>query len=626
MKRLVETNPGVFEAIRRDADLMDEIESFLKGKRKMAEAEAMGFESAEIRKTFSAFADSRGIENVSDGHLFTEAIILRRGRPSFLIKDGRLVVGGDEQVWHDRLRPSMSDLEAAIAATGRIELVGHESYPWVGTGWLVTQDLILTNRHVASVFASRANRRYVFKMGTRGREMEAFIDFREEFGNSAEEVVEIAEVLYMAPDEPGQPDMAVLKLKRSVAQPPVRLSPVSEATEKYVAVIGYPARDDRRNDPAAARDIFRDIYEKKRLAPGELITPNEDRMVLRHDCSTLGGNSGSVVLDASTGLAIGLHFGGRFELSNYAVRVEVVHQILNQVHRGNPPSAPVEEASAEDYSDRRGYDPDFIGRRRLFVGLPSVTGELASDVTRQTSGPHRGSPELKYTHFSIVMSESKKLPYFTACNIDGSSLRRPRRERDVWRFDPRINRGLQIGNDLYSGNNLDRGHQVRRLDPVWGDEDEATQAQEDTFHYTNCCPQHARLNQGRTQWAGLEDYILDNTDSRNLRVSVFTGPVLARGGIDYRDEFVPEEYWKVVANARSDGSLSATGYLLSQGQFLDDIEFAFGAYQTFQVRIRQVEDLTGVSFGNLSEADPLERIEAPGGFIAIDNLEQIVMG
>ena len=40
---------------------------------------------------------------------------------------------------------------------------------------------------------------------------------------------------------------------------------------------------------------------------------------MRHDCSTLGGNSGSVVLSLETGEAVGLHFAGRFLEANFAV-------------------------------------------------------------------------------------------------------------------------------------------------------------------------------------------------------------------------------------------------------------------------------------------------------------------
>jgi V8-like Glu-specific endopeptidase len=38
-----------------------------------------------------------------------------------------------------------------------------------------------------------------------------------------------------------------------------------------------------------------------------------------HDCSTLGGSSGSPVLDAATGLVIGVHKSGMFAVRNGAV-------------------------------------------------------------------------------------------------------------------------------------------------------------------------------------------------------------------------------------------------------------------------------------------------------------------
>ena len=43
-----------------------------------------------------------------------------------------------------------------------------------------------------------------------------------------------------------------------------------------------------------------------------------------HDATTLGGNSGSVVLDVETGYAVGMHFSGSFLESNYAVRAAVL--------------------------------------------------------------------------------------------------------------------------------------------------------------------------------------------------------------------------------------------------------------------------------------------------------------
>ncbi|WP_180234189.1 DNA/RNA non-specific endonuclease, partial [Bacillus cereus] len=88
-----------------------------------------------------------------------------------------------------------------------------------------------------------------------------------------------------------------------------------------------------------------------------------------------------------------------------------------------------------------------------------------------------------------------------------------------WHFDPRIDKQYQCGDELYENNDLDRGHLVRRRDPIWGDS--AEEANKDTFHFTNCSPQHRDLNQ--KTWAELENYILNNAKNFNLKVTVFTG-------------------------------------------------------------------------------------------------------
>ena len=627
MQRLSSLNFALLNEIRQDSDLMDEIEGAIEGRRALSGLEGGDIDSAVIKKSFSSFAESGVVPDDSDVGAMIEAIILRLGRPSFLIQNDTFVIPTDQRVWTDRLRPNRVSLESAIKAVGRVELQGHPSYAWVGTAWLVEPDVIVTNRHVANEFARQSGRDFVFRPGIDGQSMRASIDFKEEFRSATAVSVEVERVLYITPDSPGQPDMAVLKLKSAVSQEPIPLAASSEPEGEYVTVIGYPARDDHRNNPDAARSIFRDIYEKKRLAPGKVrIDERANALVLKHDCSTLGGNSGSVVLDVTSGKAIGLHFGGRFEQSNLAVRVEAIRRVLSGAMRPSTQDTITEaSASPQSYADRPGYQPSFLGEDDLYVGLPTIDRLRSSDVLRQSSGPNRGSTELKYVHFSIMMSKSRKMPYFTAVNIDGNSLVRPRRERDVWRFDPRIPQSAQLGNELYRGNNLDRGHQVRRLDPVWGEDDEAMQAQEDTFHYTNSCPQHALLNQGRTQWAGLEDYILDNTDRRNLKVSVFTGPVLNESGVSYRGSLIPEEYWKVVVNVQADGKLSATGYVLSQGQFLGDIEFAFGAYRTFQVTIRKIEEISGLSFGTLQDSDPIGHTEGFESVIEIESFERIIL-
>jgi endonuclease G len=79
-----------------------------------------------------------------------------------------------------------------------------------------------------------------------------------------------------------------------------------------------------------------------------------------------------------------------------------------------------------------------------------------------------GSSEIKYTHFSVVLNEQRRLAYLSAVNIDGASMAKIGRD-DKFRLDPRIPTALQCGEWLYANNVLDRGHITRRNDAVWGD-------------------------------------------------------------------------------------------------------------------------------------------------------------
>ena len=290
---------------------------------------------------------------------------------------------------------------------------------------------------------------------------------------------------------------------------------------------------------------------------------------------------------------------------NGEVTITVPLEITVRVGATSVPQASVPEASVaidRDYANRGGYDPAFLP---VALPLPVPGPALA---------PH-ASAELRYHHFSVVMHRVRALALFTAVNIDGRLSRRPERDTDHWLLDPRLPAGEQTAAAVYRDNPLDRGHLVRRLDPAWGTDDaDVRAANDDTFHFTNCSPQHHAFNAGRTLWVGLEDHVLNNADTRDLRVSVLTGPVLDAGDDAYRGVQLPRQFWKVVAMVNRAGALSATGYLLSQASLLDDLEteepFSYGAYRTFQVPVRRIAGLTGLEMDPHVAADPLERMEA----------------
>jgi endonuclease G, mitochondrial len=260
-----------------------------------------------------------------------------------------------------------------------------------------------------------------------------------------------------------------------------------------------------------------------------------------------------------------------------------------------------------DYSNRAGYDADFLGQP---VPLPILADELAAQAALNTQAAGEPRYLLPYHHFTVVLNKERRLAFFTAVNVDGALGREPRRGRDHWYFDPRVAQEDQTGKDVYDANDLDLGHLVRRLDPAWGDSDGVAKlANDDTFHFTNCSPQHKDFNRNKTRWAGMEDYILQHADNLKFKVNVFTGPVFAADDDAYRGVQLPRQFWKVVTMVKTDEQLSATAYLLSQSDLISGLRtrepFSYGAYRTYQVPVERIEQLTSLSFGPAGAADPL---------------------
>ena len=236
--------------------------------------------------------------------------------------------------WAKLITTYQDQLDAAIPAVGRIELANSD-YPWVGTGWLIAEDIIVTNTHVAAIFARTDPRTtgYVFRPGLSSAPVSSDIDFLEEEGTPGSLQYPVTSILWLAPA--GEADVAFLRIssaKDKKLPNYIRLADdVQEDT--VIAAIGYPARDPDYPDHALVVSTFGDdVYEKKRLAPGKLKEVTETS--LKHDCSTLGGNSGSVLLDIKTGMAVGLHQGGRADFSsNVGVPATYLRKLLLKVQQ-----------------------------------------------------------------------------------------------------------------------------------------------------------------------------------------------------------------------------------------------------------------------------------------------------
>lgn len=248
---------------------------------------------------------------LSPGEVDTlEAIVHTELRPALLVQDGTFLPPPEE--WR-HLETYRAGIDRAIARTCRIETEGGIALDWVGTGFVVAPDLVATNRHVVQEFASfEPGRGWRIHDGVAVR-----ADFRQEIGSTAVADVPVTGIWGVH----DRFDIAILQMRPGLCPSPIPAGLANLAAQRDVVVIGYPAYDSRRNDAAVMDRIFRGIYNVKRVQPGRIMLRDTANYLLRHDSSTLGGNSGSPVIDVRTGRLIGIHFRGQYLRWNDAVDI-----------------------------------------------------------------------------------------------------------------------------------------------------------------------------------------------------------------------------------------------------------------------------------------------------------------
>lgn len=283
----------------------------------VSEAAAPDPETAKVleagtRAVAKVNKDQEGAVLTPDEEDGLEAIIQVFGRPAILIQSGKFAT--PPEGW-EVLEEFRAQIEGVLPSVGRIEEQKVMNGSMIGTGFLVADDVIMTNRHVARVFSVEGlNNNWKLKVS-----MRPVIDYIEEEGAETSEEFRITEVIGIHETL----DMALLRVEKgAAARTPLTIASkeldLSELRQVYL--VGYPATDNGGvTPPEVLLRIFANIFQKKRLQPGELSAVFDEQPIMAHDCSTLGGNSGSCVLDLQTGQVIGLHFRGEFQKANHAV-------------------------------------------------------------------------------------------------------------------------------------------------------------------------------------------------------------------------------------------------------------------------------------------------------------------
>jgi DNA/RNA endonuclease G (NUC1)/S1-C subfamily serine protease len=694
---------------------------------KIATPSSIGYSNnVEVFQTAAAGADAalekmsrNALNELSDAELYhLEAIVLPLNRPAVFVK-GTTYDDLPASWGYLNTLEMKTRLGRAFPSIGRVNVPNSPLLPYAGTAFVVGDGLLMTNRHVAEVFSRGLGLKILYTPG------DAEIGFTHE----AEETKAVVQIT-VTKVEMIHPywDMALLQVD-GLSQTPLTLC--AESPDNLIGhdivVVGYPAMDPRNNIPLQ-NQIFGQTFNVKRMQPGTLRPPAQIGSfqstvnALTHDASTLGGNSGSAVLDVRTGNVVALHFAGEYLKANYAVPMyglagdsrlsstlsfspsvpatkdyDAVWQrasvgeliVVTSPTASHPPrgisaapAAPLQSPAStvaspqqnfpsmslttqidisagqlvsvttriaplgtvavsetggppeegvivdQDYSDRQGYDPDFLDG--LHVPLPGLSATMKK-ATVEVPIQHRkhGDPyELAYHHYSVSMNLARRTAWFSAANIDGKQ--RPpigKREGDRWYVDTRIPKTAQLTQKAFE-HGIDRGHLTRREDTAWGTSvASAIEANNDTFHFTNCSLQASMFNRGKDRWQGLEQFLLEQHAKKDKRrMIVITGPRFTANDPVYRNDRMdysvrcPLQFWKVCVLVREDGSAAATGFILGQNEIADLPGFTEGfEVGVAQIKIADLAKETGLSFGDLAKYDhfaqsgpgSLETLETP---------------
>ena len=231
--------------------------------------------------------------------------VIRLMRPAPLSKEGELAPLGPTV---GPAFPDWTSFQKAVKpflySVGRIDILPKQS---IGTGFLASDGVLVTNRHVLDVLSKGTG---VLEKG------QAVVRFKFEAGVPDEEQPVNITGVVAAHDEL---DIALLKVDKqqfTKNRKPLALDTKPVEAGHPVVAIGYPMNDPVRN-PLFINALFGGKFGVKRAAPGEVSGLAEQ--TIYHDCSTMGGNSGSPILSMKTARVVGLHRDGFFVIRNEAV-------------------------------------------------------------------------------------------------------------------------------------------------------------------------------------------------------------------------------------------------------------------------------------------------------------------
>lgn len=276
----------------------------------------------------------------ADEFIALESVVVLDGiRPSLRFSQQQLETNKKLGEWADVTLAAKGQIEHVAKSVGRVNLGARQ----MGTGFMVSDELFMTNRHVLQGIA-----RFDGDAWTINADVKICFDDEGCDGSAMgvdDHVITSSQDIDASALDFSKSDYALIRLKGRELPAALTLeTSVSDViTSRPIYTIGFPGKPMPGTERfSLLKDIFDFDFGVKRYAPGEVegdmstFAEHGATSVFGHDCTTLGGCSGSPIIDLgdTNARVVGVHFSGQKRVSNYAhsmaaLRNELDDQGLN---------------------------------------------------------------------------------------------------------------------------------------------------------------------------------------------------------------------------------------------------------------------------------------------------------
>lgn len=200
---------------------------------------------------------------------------------------------------------------------------------------------------------------------------------------------------------------------------------------------------------------------------------------------------------------------------------------------------------------------------------------------------------LEYTGHTLSYNNETRLPNWVAYELTASEAEGENPRKDKFARDPHAT-GAQGSKEDYRNSGWDRGHMAPAGDMKWD-----TKAMDETYYFTNICPQNHQLNNG--DWKELEEQCREWA-LKYGSIYIVCGPIITKnthGLLGENQIVIPDKFYKVLL-IQKDGKYQGAGFLFTNYPKRDSrISTKPGPdrpLESYMVTIDEVEAATGMDF------------------------------